>query len=186
MTEVKHVAAGNICAIVGLKHTRTGDTLMSLADGKRQRQSQKGSKSGTAALCPIAAPEPVFCTAMEAESTTELAGVGILAVAASMHQNFCDWDTFCTALSKALAFLVREDPSLAVSTDDQTAQLLLHGMGELHLEVVHDRCAPGWCCNSGSFIHVFNLSYFCRLVRDFGLVGVTMSPVVCDPSWTLV
>jgi elongation factor G len=43
------------------------------------------------------------------------------------------------ALAEALSHLVREDPSLAVSTDEQTAQLLLHGMGNLHLEVVVDR-----------------------------------------------
>jgi hypothetical protein len=40
--------------------------------------------------------------------------------------------------------------SVGVSVDAQTAQLLLHGMGELHLEVVHD-----------------------RLVRDFGLSGAS-------------
>ena len=47
---------------------------------------------------------------------------------------------------------------MGVSVDAQTAQLLLHGMGELHLEVVHD-----------------------RLVRDFGLSGAEKTPFLATP-----
>ena len=42
-------------------------------------------------------------------------------------------------LSTALAQLVEEDPSLVVSTDDETGQVLLSGMGELHLEVAVEK-----------------------------------------------
>ena len=42
-------------------------------------------------------------------------------------------------LEAALSALVREDPSLSVQTDLETAQILIGGMGELHLEIVGDR-----------------------------------------------
>jgi elongation factor G len=42
-------------------------------------------------------------------------------------------------LAAVLARLVEEDPSLAVRTDPGTGQLLLSGMGELHLEVAVER-----------------------------------------------
>lgn len=43
------------------------------------------------------------------------------------------------ALEDALAELVSEDPSLRSGIDEESGQLLLKGMGELHLEVVADR-----------------------------------------------
>lgn len=61
-------------------------------------------------------PAPVFTLALETESLS--------------HQ---------AALEEALAVLVREDPSLHVSTSDATGQMLLSGMGALHLEVAVDR-----------------------------------------------
>lgn len=39
----------------------------------------------------------------------------------------------------ALARLVSEDPSLSVSTDEESGQTVLKGMGELHLEIIIDR-----------------------------------------------
>jgi len=42
-------------------------------------------------------------------------------------------------LSEALAKLVDEDPTLRVKYDDETAQTVISGMGELHLEIVIDR-----------------------------------------------
>ena len=35
--------------------------------------------------------------------------------------------------------LAEEDPTCQVQTDDETGQTLIHGMGELHLEVIVDR-----------------------------------------------
>ena len=133
MTEVESVDAGHICAVVGLRHTRTGDTLVGAAPRKKKKAAKD---KGQIVLAPIVAPEPVFCAAMEAESHEEL-----------------------TALEEALEVVVREDPSVGVSLDEQTHQLLVHGMGELHLEVLHD-----------------------RLVRDHKLPGVTMSAVRI--AWT--
>ncbi len=42
-------------------------------------------------------------------------------------------------LSKALAALSEEDPTFQVRTDEETAQTIIAGMGELHLEVLVDR-----------------------------------------------
>ncbi len=42
-------------------------------------------------------------------------------------------------LGMAIAKLVQEDPTLRVSTDPETGQTILAGMGELHLEIIVDR-----------------------------------------------
>ncbi|MGZ5359483.1 MAG: elongation factor G [Solirubrobacterales bacterium] len=42
-------------------------------------------------------------------------------------------------LGQALQRLSEEDPTFRVETDDETGQTLIHGMGELHLEVLVDR-----------------------------------------------
>jgi elongation factor G len=42
-------------------------------------------------------------------------------------------------LGMAIAKLVQEDPTLKVSTDPDTGQTILAGMGELHLEIIVDR-----------------------------------------------
>lgn len=47
-------------------------------------------------------------------------------------------------LGQALASLLQEDPSLQVGTDPDTAEVLLWGMGELHLDVVVQRLRQEW------------------------------------------
>jgi elongation factor G len=42
-------------------------------------------------------------------------------------------------LSESLQRLSEEDPTFQVTSDEETAQTLIHGMGELHLEVLVDR-----------------------------------------------
>jgi len=42
-------------------------------------------------------------------------------------------------LFEIVARLLREDPTLHVSTDEETGQMILSGMGELHLEVTRNR-----------------------------------------------
>ena len=58
-------------------------------------------------------------------------------------------------LSRALAALVAEDPTLSLRADPETGELLLSGMGELQLEIVVD-----------------------RLRREFGVEVVTGAPQV--------
>jgi elongation factor G len=42
-------------------------------------------------------------------------------------------------MGSALGKLVQEDPSLRVKTDEETGQVIISGMGELHLEIIVDR-----------------------------------------------
>ena len=42
-------------------------------------------------------------------------------------------------LSEVIGKLVREDPTFKARTDDQTGQMVISGMGELHLEVITNR-----------------------------------------------
>jgi len=61
-------------------------------------------------------PEPVIEVAVEPKTTADQEKMGV-----------------------ALARLVSEDPSLHVSTDEESGQTVLKGMGELHLEIIIDR-----------------------------------------------
>jgi elongation factor G len=42
-------------------------------------------------------------------------------------------------LETILFNLSREDPSITVKADEETSQLLVSGLGELHLEILRDR-----------------------------------------------
>jgi len=61
-------------------------------------------------------PEPVIHIAIEPKTKSDQQNMGI-----------------------ALGKLVQEDPSLRVRTDEETGQVIISGMGELHLEVIVDR-----------------------------------------------
>jgi elongation factor G len=96
------VYAGDIVAGIGLKDTRTGDTLSDPSD--------------SIVLESLEFPEPVIQVAVEPKTKA-------------------DQDK----MSKALYALSEEDPTFRVQTDEETAQTLISGMGELHLEVLVDR-----------------------------------------------
>ncbi|RKH56312.1 elongation factor G [Corallococcus llansteffanensis] len=100
--EVAQVHAGDICAALGLKGVRTGDTLCDPAE--------------PVVLEALGVMEPVVQLAVEARSPGEL-----------------------PKLEEGLQRLAAEDPSLRVGVDPESGQVLLSGMGELHLEVVVDR-----------------------------------------------
>ena len=80
------------------------------------------------AMAQIQFPEPVLSISLEPESRY-------------------DKDKLTGTLMK----LVDEDPTLILSTDDESGQLLLSGMGELHLEIILDRMRLefGVSCNRG-------------------------------------
>ena len=113
-TEILSIEKGHIGVIVGLKHTRTGDTLMSYTGMHPRNGPPEPFRS--LQLRPIAVPPPVFFTSIEPISQSAEKQV-----------------------SSALQLLLREDPSLNVSTDPESGQTLLAGMGELHLEIARER-----------------------------------------------
>ncbi len=52
-----------------------------------------------------------------------------------MNRSIADQEKLSDALSK----LAQEDPSFKVTSDEETAQTIISGMGELHLEVLIER-----------------------------------------------
>lgn len=106
------IETGDIFAAIGLKHTVTGDTLcVRSAGGKKKKSSQE-----VAPLEGVPSPPAVVSVAVEAESTSQQ-----------------------RQLDEALDQLLAEDPSLKLSTDANSGETLLSGMGQLHLDVVIDR-----------------------------------------------
>ena len=100
--EIKEIYAGNIAATVGLKATKTGDTLC--------------DPSVPVVLEGIDVPEPVI--SLRAEPKTK-----------------ADQEKMSLALRK----LSDEDPTFRIRSDEETAETIISGMGELHLEIIVDR-----------------------------------------------
>ncbi len=100
--EIEEVLAGDIAAVVGLKHTLTGDTLC--------------DDRNPVILEEMAFPEPVISIAIEPKTKTDQ-----------------------EKLSLSLNKLAQEDPSFRINHDEETAQTIISGMGELHLEIIIDR-----------------------------------------------
>ena len=112
--EVDSIPTGQIGVIVGLKYARTGDTLISYSGANPK--TGPPAPLNTLQLRPIAVPPPVFFTSVEPNSLSE-------------EKHVLD----------SLSLLLREDPSLQVSVDNESGQTHLAGMGELHLEIARDR-----------------------------------------------
>ena len=109
---VQALHAGEIGVIAGSKFARTGDTLISYAGNKATPPDPLHKLQ----LRPVQVPPPVFFAAIEPNSLRE---------EKDMHEK--------------LALLLREDPSLHISQDEDTGQTQISGMGELHLEIAQDR-----------------------------------------------
>jgi len=99
---VEEAEAGDIIAVVGLKHTITGDTLCPIHH--------------PIVLEKIHFPETVISMAIEPKSSADKQRLG-----------------------EVLARLSKEDPTFRYHTDPETGQLVVGGMGELHLEVIKTR-----------------------------------------------
>ncbi|KAK3700576.1 Ribosome-releasing factor 2, mitochondrial [Vermiconidia calcicola] len=112
--DVDSIPAGQIGVIPGLKATRTGDTLISYT-GANPKVGPP-SPMNSLQLRPIDVPPPVFFVSVEPSSLAE-----------EKH------------IKETLELLLREDPSLHVSLDEESGQTHLAGMGELHLEIARDR-----------------------------------------------
>ncbi|WP_075218198.1 elongation factor G [Mongoliimonas terrestris] len=105
--DIEEAYAGDIVAFVGLKETRTGDTL---CDPLKPVILEK-----------MEFPDPVIEMAVEAATKSDQEKLGV-----------------------ALQKLASEDPSFRVSTDQESGQTIIKGMGELHLDIKIDilRRAP--------------------------------------------
>lgn len=123
--EIPSLAAGNIALTVGLKQTATGDTIVSSKSsalaaarraGRGEKKSGKTSEEESLLLAGVEIPEPVFFCTIEPPSVAKQPD-----------------------LDHALERLQREDPSLKVRLDPDSGQTVLCGMGELHIEIIHDR-----------------------------------------------
>ncbi|KAL0103381.1 hypothetical protein PUN28_017565 [Cardiocondyla obscurior] len=121
--EVTEISCGNVAAVNGLKSTITGDlitTSVSVANRAKQSMLKKNPNqqdyvdnffaSGVNLL------DPVFFCSIEPPSL-------------SVQSD----------LETALQELQREDPSLHVKNDPETEQIVLGGMGELHIDIIKQR-----------------------------------------------
>ncbi|XP_048382905.1 ribosome-releasing factor 2, mitochondrial isoform X1 [Stegostoma tigrinum] len=121
--EIPALQAGNIALTVGLKQAATGDTIVSSKSAAAAAARRAGKESGKNAmeqddpvLATVEIPEPVFFCTIEPPSMAKQPD-----------------------LDHALVCLQREDPSLKVKIDPDSGQTILCGMGELHIEIIHDR-----------------------------------------------
>jgi elongation factor G len=108
------ISAGDICAGVGFKDLKTGDTLCAIHK--------------PILLESMDFPEPVLGIAIEPRTQADV-----------------------DKLSLALSKLAEEDPTFQVKVDPDSGQTVIHGMGELHLEVLIDRLRREFNveCNQG-------------------------------------
>jgi elongation factor G len=100
--DVDHVNAGDIAALVGLRHITTGDTLC--------------DEDFDVILWPPTFPEPVISMAVEPKTKADR-----------------------EKLAEGLQRLAEEDPTFRCFHNEETGQLIIAGMGELHLEIIVDR-----------------------------------------------
>ncbi|NWR89577.1 RRF2M factor, partial [Furnarius figulus] len=124
--EIPSLMPGNIALTVGLKQSATGDTIVSSKASAVAAARRAGRNAGekkrsvsdvdSLLLAGVEIPDPVFFCTIEPPSMAK-------------QQD----------LDNALSCLQREDPSLKVKLDPDTGQTILCGMGELHIEIIHDR-----------------------------------------------
>jgi len=100
--DLESASAGDIVALVGMKHTSTGDTLCSF--------------DSPLILEAISSPEAVI--SLRAGVSTQK-----------------EKEKFTSSLKK----LAIEDPSFLFRVDEETKEVIISGMGELHLEIILDR-----------------------------------------------
>ncbi|OGX34967.1 MAG: translation elongation factor G [Omnitrophica WOR_2 bacterium RIFCSPHIGHO2_02_FULL_52_10] len=99
---VNKASAGEIIALVGLKESKSGNTL---CDSEKMILIEN-----------MRIPEPVVSMSIEPKTKADQDKLGL-----------------------TLRKFLDEDPSLRVDYDQETAQTIISGMGELHLEIIIDR-----------------------------------------------
>jgi elongation factor G len=99
-----------------IDEVRTGDIAAAIGLRKTTTGDTLCAENAPIILENITFPEPVISVAIEPKTKA-------------------DQDKMSTALGK----LTQEDPTFRVRTDEETAQTVISGMGELHLEIIVDR-----------------------------------------------
>jgi elongation factor G len=100
--EIQTGYAGDIVATIGLKYTKTGDTLT--------------DENDPIVLEKMEFPSPVIDVAIEPKTKADQDKMG-----------------------EAMRKLSEEDPTFRISTNEETGQTIVSGMGELHLEIIIER-----------------------------------------------
>ncbi|KAF8680966.1 P-loop containing nucleoside triphosphate hydrolase protein [Rhizoctonia solani] len=128
--EVDSLPFGSVGVLLGLKHTRTGDTLVAAAldqQSHRQHKSPKGKasldqpQSSQLAMGSITPPPAVISASVIPQAHADIQPV-----------------------AEALLSLSRTDPSLRITEDTTEGQTLVHGLGALHLEIAEGRLKEEW------------------------------------------
>ncbi|CAF4866714.1 unnamed protein product [Pieris macdunnoughi] len=143
---VERVTAGNIAVVSGLKATMTGDLVTSSNAAasrakSRLREVLNDPKQTEQLLVPSARQR---LQAIEDPSTDDIADV-LLGIGTTIPEPvfLCSIEppsaAYQSSLETALEELQREDPSLRITSDEETGQMVLAGMGELHLEIIKER-----------------------------------------------
>ncbi|OWA51330.1 Ribosome-releasing factor 2, mitochondrial [Hypsibius exemplaris] len=110
LKEIPEATEGNMAVVSGLSATITGDTLVASTPTIHE------DSPGTSLVPILYIPDPVYFCSVEAGSISQQ-----------------------QALEDALNIILKEDPSIKMSTDAEMGQLIVSGMGELHLEVLKER-----------------------------------------------
>ncbi|KAM3959287.1 mitochondrial ribosome recycling factor 2 [Aphomia sociella] len=144
---VDTVTAGNIAVVSSLKATMSGDLITSTQAAANRAKSQLATTLADSShrdkiMLPSARHR---VQGLETEPTKEELADILLGIGTSAPEPvfLCSIEPPSAAAQKyleaALAQLQREDPSLRVSVDGDTGQMVLAGMGELHLEIIKER-----------------------------------------------
>lgn len=117
--EVEVLSFGSIGVILGLKHTRTGDTLVSSESLEVSRSAKESQQLKIHSLRTITPPPAVMSASIVPLSNSDLEPV-----------------------QEAIAALTRTDPSARLEITE--GQILVHGLGALHLEIIEGRLRDEW------------------------------------------
>ncbi|XP_013116399.2 ribosome-releasing factor 2, mitochondrial isoform X7 [Stomoxys calcitrans] len=135
--EIQAVQAGDVAICSGLKHTVTGDLLVtnttSLKNAQKRLQKSLNRKKDSSLP----------------ENDDDDVEMDLINEIFSLEPQIPDAVYFCSieppsvsyqnAMELALKQLQREDPSLRVTFDPITGQTVLGGMGELHMDIIKSR-----------------------------------------------
>ncbi|XP_058984530.1 ribosome-releasing factor 2, mitochondrial-like [Musca domestica] len=137
--EIQAAQAGDVALCSGLKHTVTGDLLVTSTTSLKnaQKRLQKSLEKKTDVM------------ANNVDDGDDEVHADLINEIFSLEPQIPDAVYFCSieppssayqnAMELALKQLQREDPSLRVSFDAVTGQTVLGGMGELHMDIIKSR-----------------------------------------------